>query len=209
MSITVGWNAAVEAGVSRERDGCVGACARTSGPWPPSTPVPSTTRSSRSRSSVETAPVRRSRSTSTPGVTRRWRRWPRCKPLHPEIDGFSITAGNAGRHQRRRRRAWSSPIARWPSRSAARPLADRAGMGVGRCRPGTNRAGADGRDPEGARSGGHRHRRRRPLGDQRGVRRRCASATTRVLGIDEDIVNVARQRLQPRPPHRHDRRPAW
>ena len=33
-------------------------------------------------------------------------------------------------------------------------------------------------------------RRRRPVGDQRGVRRRCASATTRILGIDEEIVNV-------------------
>ena len=45
------------------------------------------------------------------------------KPIHPEIEGFSITAGNASGVQRRRRRRSSSPTGRWPRPQGCEPLA--------------------------------------------------------------------------------------
>ena len=64
---------------------------------------------------------------------------------------------------------WSSPTAT-RRRRGAHAAGDRAVLGLGRRRPRAHRPGAHRRHPQGARAGRHQHRRRRPVGDQRGVR---------------------------------------
>ena len=115
-----------------------------------STRAASRRRSSRSRSRSGRARPASSTSTSTRAATPRSRSSPRSRPLHPEIAGFSITAGNSsglndGRcamvvcRLRLRRGHGLEPLAivrSWAS----------AGAAAGRHRP-----RPDARDPEGAR----------------------------------------------------------
>ena len=90
------------------------------------------------------------------------------KPLHPEIDGATVTAGNASgindaaaavvADRRRLRRG---------ARAAA--AGTRRVVGVVWRRAGAHRHGSDAGHPEGARAGRAHHRRHRPVRDQRGV----------------------------------------
>ena len=109
------------------------------------------------------------------------------KPLHPEIEGFSITAGNA-RGQRRRRRRGGQPTSTWPRPPALELLATvRAWASVGVAR--RDRPGPDGRHPEGPRPG------RARVGDidlwevNEAFAAMCV-ATAGVLDIDDELVNV-------------------
>ena len=184
MSITVGWNAAVEAGVTREEMDA----------WAFRSHQRAIAAIDNGSFDDEVVPIevtRRDGTTTTFAVDEHPRRTSSLeklaslKPIHPEIDGFSITAGNASGVN---------------DGGAALVLADRgagrgrgpraarrgAGLGVGRRGAGAHRPGADRGDPQGARPGRPRRRRRRPVGDQRGVRRdvrrhhaRCWGSTRR------------------------------
>ena len=95
MSITVGWNAAVSAGVTREEMDA----------WALRSHQRAVTAIDAGRFEDEIAPLevnRRDGTTVTFAVDEHPRRetsmekLASLKPLHPEIEGFSITAGNAG-----------------------------------------------------------------------------------------------------------------
>ena len=166
-----------------------GRSARTSGRSPPSTPAASSTRSC----PIEV--TRRDGTTVTFAVDEHPRRdttlekLASLKVIHPEIEGFSITAGNSsGRNdgaRRARRRRPRRGRGRRPRAARRRP-----GVGVGRGAAGRDRAGADEGDPQGARAGRARRRRRRPVGDQRGVRGDVRRARCGCWASTTTIVNV-------------------
>ena len=168
MSITVGWNAAVEAGVTREemdawalRSHQRAVAATDSGAFADElVAVEVTGRDGTVRTFAADEHPRRDSSME---------KLASLKPLHPEIEGFSITAGNAAGMNDG---AAAMVVADLDLAEAAgaQVLADGAGVGLGRRRPGAHRPGPDGRHPEGARPGRPRDRRHRPLGDQRGLR---------------------------------------
>lgn len=95
MSITVGWNAAVHAGVSREEMDA----------WALESHRKAVAAGDEGRFADEIVPIKVTRADGT-SVTFEVDEHPRrdttlerlagLKPLHPEIPGFSITAGNAG-----------------------------------------------------------------------------------------------------------------
>ena len=94
MSITVGWNTAQKCNISPRGAGRLGVplaqravAAIDDGRF--------RTRSSRRGPGGEATDARSSTSTSTRAATRRSRSSRRCRVLHPEIPGFSITAGNS------------------------------------------------------------------------------------------------------------------
>ena len=203
MSICVGWNAAVQAGVTREEMDA----------WALRSHQRAVAAIDAGSFADEIVPIEVARRDGTrisfavdehPRRGTSLEKLAALKPLHPEIEGFSITAGN------------SSGV---NDGAAAMVIADagvgrgggdratgcRAGVGVGGRPTRTDGAGADGRHPEGVGSGGPGDRRHRALGDQRGVR----------LDVRRDDPDPryrrqhrqrARQRLQPRAPGRHDRR---
>jgi acetyl-CoA acetyltransferase family protein len=187
MSITVGWNAAVEAGVTREEMDA----------WALRSHRRAVAGIDAGAFAEEIFPLdveRRDGSRTTFAVDEHPRRdtsmekLASLKPLHPEIEGFSITAGNAcgandgaaalvvadraladeqGLETLAVVRAWAS-VGVPPERTGLAPTVaipkalDRAGLGVG--------------DVE--------------LWEINEAFASMCVATTRVLGIDEDIVNV-------------------
>ena len=103
--------------------------------------------------------------------------------LHPEIEGATVTAGNAAGLNDG---AAAVVVTSSDFAERARARADGTGavVGVGRPRAGAYRPRAHARDPEGARPHRDVDRRHRPVGDQRGVllgagRRRRASSGSR------------------------------
>ena len=122
------------------------------------------------------------------------------KPLHPEIEDFPITAGNASglNDGAAAMMIVSSDYAAAHGLDAARQ--DRV-VGVDRHQPARHRSRPDPVDPEGARPRGHDHRRREPRGDQRGVRvgAGCRVPQARPVGGDHQRERL---RLLARPPGR-------
>ena len=129
------------------------------------------------------------------------------KPIHPEIEGFEITAGNS---------------AGLNDGAAAMLLAERAfaeqhgldvlatvrGLGIGRGTAGRDRTGADPGDSQGPRADRPLGRRHRPLGDQRSVRlgpdrRRQGARPRRGAGQPAGAAAAASGIRSPRPG------PAW
>ena len=168
MSITVGENAAREAGRHPRAVRRVGIPLASASRSPRSSPVGSTTRSCRSRS--RTAPVALrlfARDEHPRGDTtlERLASLPAAAPRAPEPHGHGRQRRGAQRRGRGR-----APDERCGGRRAggdpARP--DHL-VGVGRHRPRADRSRADQGDPEGARSGRHEDRRHRTVRDQRGV----------------------------------------
>ena len=187
MSITVGWNAAVEAGVTREEMDA----------WALRSHQRAIAGIDGGSFTDEIAPidvVRRDGTRSTFAVDEHPRRdttmakLAALKPLHPEIDGFSITAGNAcgandgaaamvvadrdlaegnGLEPLAAVRAWAS-VGVPPERTGLAPTIaipkalDRAGLTVGDV----------------------------ALWEINEAFASMCVATTRILGIDEDVVNV-------------------
>ena len=132
---------------------------------------------------------RSSRSTSTRAATTTMEKLATLKPLHPEIEGFSITAGNASGSTTR---AAAMVIADcdYAEAHGLEPLADREVVGVGRRRARATPAWRR-RSPS----------RRRSLGpgstvndvDLFEINEAFASmcvATTAILGIPHEITNV-------------------
>ncbi len=187
MSITVGWNAAVEAGVTREE---MDAWALRSH----QRAVAGIDAGSFVEEIFPLEVARRDGTTSTfevdehPRRTTTMEKLASLKPLHPEIDGFSITAGNAcgandgaaamviadadlaaaqGLPALATIRAWAS-VGVPPERTGLAPTVaipkalDRAGLAVGDV----------------------------ALWEINEAFASMCVATTRVLGIDEEIVNV-------------------
>jgi acetyl-CoA C-acetyltransferase len=187
MSITVGWNAAVEAGVTREQMDA----------WALRSHQRAVAGIDDGSFADEIVPIdvtRRDGTTTTFAVDEHPRRdtsmekLASLKPLHPEIEGFSITAGNAcgandgaaalvvadrglaeaeGLEPRAVVRAWAS-VGVPPERTGLAPTIaipkalGRAGLGVG--------------DVD--------------LWEINEAFAAMCVATTRVLGIDEELVNV-------------------
>ena len=103
--------------------------------------------------------------TSIRAATPRWSPLAGLKVLHPEIEGFSVTAGNSSGHQRRRRGGRPGR----PDATAVLahiPVLDAGG----RCPK--HRQRTDLRHPEGTRPGRPEDLRRRAVRDQRGRSRR-------------------------------------
>ena len=187
MSITVGWNAAVEAGVTREEMDA----------WALRSHQRAVAGIDGGSFADEIFPldvVRRDGSRTTFAVDEHPRRdtsmekLASLKPLHPEIEGFSITAGNAcgandgaaamviadralaeaqGLEALALVRAWAS-VGVPPERTGLAPTIaipkalDRAGLGIGDV----------------------------ALWEVNEAFASMCVATTRILGIDEDLVNV-------------------
>ena len=205
MSITVGWNAADEGRRHPGGDGRLGVPLAPAGHR----------RDRRRQLRRGDLPARGDRprrhrrspstSTSTRGGSSTLEKLASLKPLHPEIEGFSITAGNAagvndgaaamvvadrdfaeahGLEPLAVVRSWASvgvpPADTGLAPTVAIPKAlARAGLSIGDVVP---------------------------LGDQRGLRLDVRGATTRPRHRRGDRQRP-RQRLQPRPPGRDDRRP--
>ncbi len=155
-------------------------------------------RGDRSRSRRRTAS---SRSTSTRAATPAMEKLAALKPLHPEIEGFSITAGNACGANDGAAVLTIASDAAGPARAGHGPV-----LGVGRGRPRGDRPGPGRGDPEGACPRGPYDLRRGPVRDQRGVR-------VDVRGHRQDARSGPgqgerqRQRLLAGPPDRGDRSP--
>ena len=146
-----------------------------------------------------------SASTSTRVAARPSRRSPTLKPLHPEIDGATVTAGQRGGAQRRRRRGRGhGRRLRGGARAARRWPASCRGRRRPRAR--AHRHRADAGDPEGARARRAHGRRHRPVRDQRGVLLGAGRGGPHARHRPDDRERE-RQRLQPRSPDRGDRRP--
>ena len=204
MSITVGWNAAVSAGVTREEMDA----------WALRSHQRAVAAIDAGRFEDEIAPLdvkRRDGSTATFAVDEHPRRdtsmekLASLKPLHPEIEGFSITAGNAaGANDGAAAMVMVDRGAGRGARSRAAGHGD--GVGLRRGSAARHRPGPHHRHPQGPRARRPHRRRRGPLGDQRGVRLdvRGHHPDPRDRRVDRECP---RERLQPRPPHRHDRRP--
>ena len=204
MSITVGWNAAQKANVTREEMDF----------WAYESHRRAVEAIDEGRFEEEIFPIevtRRDGETVVfkvdehPRRTTTMEKLASLNPLHPEIEGFSITAGN------------SSGLNDGSARDGVRRLGVRGGeqpraarhrpfVGVVGRAAGRDGSRADARDPEGARAHRPQRRRRRSLRDQRGVRVdvRCVHPDPRHPARDHERE---RQRLQPRPPDRGDRCP--
>ena len=128
------------------------------------------------------------------------------KPLHPEIEDFPITAGNASGLNDA---AAAMMIVSSDYAKAQRPQAARQDrvVGVGRRAAARHRPRPDRRDPEGARA---RRPRRSPTSTSpRSTRRsrRCRSPRAASSASREDITNAQRLGLLARSPGRGHRRP--
>ena len=159
MSITVGWNAAVKAGVTRAGDGRVGAGSHRK----------AIAAIDEGRFKEEIVPI------DTPHGLFDTDEHPRrdttieklasLKVLHPEIEGFSITAGNAcGANDGAAVLTHRQRSAR-PARARHRQV-----LGVGRRRSGVHRPAPVEAIPKALKRAGLSVCRRRPVRDQRGVR---------------------------------------
>ena len=186
MSITVGWNAAVEAGVTREEMDA----------WALRSHQRAVAAIDAGRFVEEifpvevTGPRRRRRTFEVDEHPRRdttLERLAALKPLHPEIEGFSITAGNAS-GMNDGAAAMVVADAAWPRPTGSSPWPS-SGPGPRPACAGAHRPRPDRGHPQGPRPGRARRRRRRPVGDQRGLRSTCV-AHLPDLGIDEERVNV-------------------
>ncbi len=177
MSITVGWNAAVKAGVTREE----------MDDWALRSHRKAIEAIDEGRFEDEICPI------ETPHGLFEVDEHPRrdtsmeklaaLKPLHPEIEG-SPSPPATPRRQRRRRRAGRRQRPPRPARAGHGPV-----VGVRRRRPGVTGLARSG-DPEGARPRRAVAVRRRPVRDQRGVRV-DVRGDVKLLGIDPEIMNVS------------------
>ena len=122
-----------------------------------------------------------------------WRSSAALKPLHPEIEGFGVTAGNSSGLNDARLRAIVLVDSEYAEAHGLTPLAKILSWASIGCEPARHRARPDLRDPEGARPRGHDGRRRRPRRDQRGVR---LGARRRVPAARPRRGDHERQRLR-------------
>ena len=205
MSITVGWNAAVEADVSPRGDGRVGV------PVAPARRRRDRRRQLRRRDRARSRSRARDGTTETFAVDEHPRRTSTLEKLAvaeaaaPRDRGLQHHRRQRVGHERRRRRARHRRPGAAPSRRAVEPLASSAPgprSGVAPERTGLaptvaipkalDRAGLSIDDIA--------------LWEINEAFASMCVGDSELLGIDEEIVNVERQRLQPRPPGGDDRR---
>ena len=127
------------------------------------------------------------------------------KPLHPEIEGATVTAGNAA-GLNDAAAAVMLTAGDYAEAHGLRPLGRVGVVGLLGRRAGAHGHGADPRHPEGAGAGRADRRRHRPVRDQRGVLLGAGGGDPHP-GPRPDDRERERQRMQPRSPHRRDRRP--
>ena len=187
MSITVGWNAAVKAGVTREEMDA----------WALRSHQRAVAAIDAGSFEEEIVPIdvnRRDGTTITFAVDEHPRRdtnlekLASLKPLHPEIEGFSITAGNAA-GANDGAAAMVMVDQSLAEELGLEPLAVVRAWASAGVPPARHRPGPHHRHPEGPRAG------RPPVDDvalweiNEAFASMCV-ATTRILGIDESMVNV-------------------
>ncbi len=204
MSITVGWNAAVEAGISREAMDAWAlrshrnAVAAIDAGYFDQEIVPVKVKKADGEVVVFDVDEHPRRSSTAEKLAS-------LNVLHPEIPDFAITAGNAsGINDAAAALVLTSDT--FAAEHGLAPLARvRAWANVG-IEPARHRPGADQRHPEGPRPGRPVDRGRRRLRDQRGLRRHVCGHRPGV-GDRPGQGERERERLQPRSPDRRHRGP--
>ena len=204
MSITVGWNTAQKVGVTREE----------MDHWAYESHMRAVRATEEGRFEEEIFPIDvelRDGTTKTfsvdehPRATTTMEKLGSLKPLHPEIDGFSITAGNSS-GLNDGSAAMVIVDGDYAKEHGLEPLAIDSFVGVGGTAARGHGHGTDVCHPEGAEARGPVDRRHRALRDQRGLRIDVCrvDASARYPARDHQRQ---RERLQPRPPGRLHRCP--